>query len=76
MFEIDLLTLDSSSGESINRYHIECSISISSAFSKLTAKEFSPEKLKNGGGKAVNEELSDHLLYEFNPQNVDLLKEI
>ena len=45
-YEIDLLALEPVSGRGINRYHIEAGVSISGAYSKLTAKEFSPERLK------------------------------
>lgn len=45
-YEIDLLAIDVTPGARIRRYHIESSISISGPFSKLTAKPFSPEKLK------------------------------
>jgi hypothetical protein len=42
-YEIDLLAIDPVSGA---RFHIETSVSGSQAFSKLTAKEFSVERLK------------------------------
>jgi len=42
-YEIDILAVDPKNNE---KYHIECSVSISSAFSKLTAEEFSEEKFK------------------------------
>jgi hypothetical protein len=45
-FEIDLLALELLSTGKLSRYHVETSVSISSAFSKLTADEFSREKLK------------------------------
>jgi hypothetical protein len=44
-FEIDLLAIDPL-GRSPGRYHIESGVSISGAFSKLTAKTFSADKLK------------------------------
>lgn len=44
-YEIDLLAVDTSSPE-LKRYHIECGVSISGSFSKLTTKEFSTEFLK------------------------------
>ena len=44
-YEIDLLAVDSSSNTNIKRYHIECGVS-SGAYSKLTGKEFSQERLK------------------------------
>jgi len=45
-YEIDLLAIDTSSDEGLKRYHIESGVSISVAYSKLTAKPFSPEELK------------------------------
>ncbi len=44
--EIDLLAVEASSDKGIKRYHIESGVSISVAYSKLTAKQFSPERLK------------------------------
>ena len=45
-YEIDLLAIESSSDEGLKRYHIESGVSISGAYSKLTAKPFSEEVLK------------------------------
>ena len=45
-YEIDLLAIDTSSDEGLKRYHIESGVSISVAYSKLTAKPFSTEVLK------------------------------
>jgi hypothetical protein len=45
-YEADLLAVDVSSGKDVRRYHIECGVSISGGYSKLTAREFSPERLK------------------------------
>lgn len=45
-YEIDLLAVDPSSNTDVKRYHIECGVSISGAYSKLTRKEFSQERLK------------------------------
>ena len=42
-YEIDLLAIDPID---LSRYHIEVSVSISSGFSKLTAKPFSRKELK------------------------------
>ena len=42
-YEIDLIAIDPGT---LDRYHIETGVSISSSFSKLTAKDFSPQKLK------------------------------
>jgi hypothetical protein len=45
-YEIDLLAVDTTNPNTLDRYHIECGVSISGSFSKLTTKEFSPELLK------------------------------
>jgi len=42
-YEIDILAIDPAS---VDRYHIESGVSISGSYSKLTAKEYSDEKLK------------------------------
>jgi len=45
-YEIDLLAIDPSRGDVCKRYHIECGISISGAYSRLTGREFSLDQLK------------------------------
>lgn len=45
-YEIDLLAVDTKNPKKLGRYHIECGVSISGSFSKLTTKEFSTELLK------------------------------
>ncbi len=45
-YEIDLLAVDTTSPEQLGRYHIECGVSISGSYSKLTAKPFSKEQLR------------------------------
>mgnify|MGYP001601336576 CR=1 FL=1 len=50
--EIDLLAVDTSKENQTIKYHIEISVSISSNFSKLTAKEYNVEKYKEINGKA------------------------
>jgi hypothetical protein len=45
-YEVDLLAVDAASSGRIKRYHIECGVSISGSYSKLTDKEFSTELLK------------------------------
>lgn len=45
-YEIDLLAVDTTSPRRLGRYHIECGVSISGSYSKLTAKPFSTEQLK------------------------------
>ena len=51
-FEIDLLAIDITSPENITRFHTEFSISISTGFSKLTAKPFSLKHLRVRGHQA------------------------
>jgi hypothetical protein len=51
-YEADLLAVDVSSGKDVRRYHIECGVSISRSYSKLTAEKFSLEKLKERISKA------------------------
>lgn len=45
-YEIDLLAVDTRNRRKMKRYHVECGVSISGAYSKLTDKPFSPEDLK------------------------------
>ena|ERR1051326_3181964 len=45
-YEIDLLAVDTTSSDGVGRYHIECGVSISGSYSKLTAKPFSTEQLR------------------------------
>lgn len=45
-YEVDLLAVDPSSDDDLKRYHIECGVSISHSYSKLTAKDFSQDRLK------------------------------
>lgn len=45
-YEIDLLSVDTTSPKKLRRYHIECGVSISGSYSKLTDKPFSTEHLK------------------------------
>ena len=45
-YEIDLLAVDTTDPSHLGRYHIECGVSISGSYSKLTAKPFSTEQLK------------------------------
>ena len=44
-YEIDLLAVDTTSPK-LRRYHIECGVSISGSYSKLTDKPFSTDDLK------------------------------
>lgn len=50
-YEIDLLAVDTTSPK-LRRYHIECGVSISDSFSKLTDKPFSTVDLKTRGKQA------------------------
>jgi hypothetical protein len=45
-YEIDLLAIDPLPEKSRGLYHIECGVSISGGYSRLTAKEFSRARLK------------------------------
>lgn len=45
-YEIDLLAVDTTAAKSVRRYHVECGVSISGSYSKLTDKPFSQEDLK------------------------------
>src|SRR5262245_42782484 len=45
-YEVDLLAVDTTSPKKLKRYHIECGVSISGSYSKLTAKPFSTEQLR------------------------------
>jgi len=45
-YEIDLLAVCPSPNTNIKRYHIECGVSISGTYSRLTGKEFSEQRLR------------------------------
>jgi hypothetical protein len=45
-YEVDLLAVDTTSPNNLGRYHIECGVSISGSYSKLTDKPFSTEQLR------------------------------
>ena len=45
-YEIDLLAVDTTNPRKLRRYHVECGVSISGSYSKLTTKAFSPDRLK------------------------------
>jgi hypothetical protein len=45
-YEIDLLAVDTTSPKKLGRYHVECGVSISGSYSKLTAKPFSTERFR------------------------------
>lgn len=45
-YEIDLIAVNPSKDKKFERYHIECGVSISGSYSKLTARKFSEDRLK------------------------------
>ena len=45
-YEVDLLAIAADEHGDVRRWHIECGVSISGSFSKLTAKPFSKSELK------------------------------
>jgi len=61
-FEIDLLAIDVTNLEDTKRYHIESSISISTGFSKLTAKPFSLELLRQRSHQAEQRHTIDFFI--------------
>ena len=45
-YEVDLLAVDTTAPRKLRRYHVECGVSISGSYSKLTDKHFSTDQLK------------------------------
>jgi len=45
-YEVDLLAIATDEHGDVQRWHVECGVSISGSFSKLTAKSFSHSELK------------------------------
>ena len=45
-YEVDLLAVDTTHPRRLRRFHIECGVSISGSYSKLTDKPFSTKELK------------------------------
>ena len=39
-YEVDLLAVDTTTPQRLRRYHVECGVSISGSYSKLTDKPF------------------------------------
>ena len=60
--EIDLLAIDLAVREEPERFHIETSISISTGFSKLTAKPFSVEQLRQRVQQAEQRRTIDYFV--------------
>jgi len=48
-YEIDLLAVAPTGSDGFRRFHVECGVSISGAFSKLTDRDYSDEALKVRG---------------------------
>jgi hypothetical protein len=69
-YEIDLLAINiNESG--VNRYHIECGVSISGGYSKLTTNEFSPDMLKIRVKQAGQRRTLGYFIeHKFNNPNV------
>jgi hypothetical protein len=75
-YEVDLLAVDVSA-DSIQRFHLECGVSISGGYSKLTAKAFSPELLKERIHKAGQRRTIGYFIdHKFrNPHVLERLRE-
>lgn len=70
-YEIDLLAIASDTVGQIERWHIECGVSISASFSKLTAKSFSAEQLKKRvHGPSQRRTVGYFVKRKFNPPEV------
>jgi hypothetical protein len=70
-YEIDLLALDPSPRSNVRRYHIECGVSISGVFSKLTGKDFSQERLKRRGEQAGQRRTIGYFIQrKFGPKEI------
>jgi hypothetical protein len=70
-YEIDLLAIEPSSSTNIKRYHIECGVSISGAYSKLTGKEFSQERLKKRAEQAGQRRTIGYFIQrKFGPKEI------
>jgi len=69
-YEIDLLAVDASSDAGVKRYHIESGVSISGAYSKLTANEFSLEMLRDRDKQAKQRRTIGYFERKFNSKGV------
>jgi hypothetical protein len=76
-YEIDLLALDTTKAKKLGRFHIECGVSISGSYSKLTAKDFSEKDLKTRVKAAGQRRTIGYFLYRKfnNPEVLKKLKE-
>lgn len=74
-YEVDLLAVDTRQ-PTLQRYHIECGVSISSSYSKLTTKEFSTEFLKERVKAAGQRRTLDYFIHrKFNiPEVLEKIK--
>lgn len=69
-YEIDLLAVDTSKHR-MKRYHIESGVSISGAYSKLTDKPFSKERLKRRVEQAGQRRTIGYFIHrKFNPKEI------
>lgn len=75
-YEVDLLAIDASQ-PTLKRYHIECGVSISSSYSKLTTKEFSTAFLKERVKAAGQRRTLDYFIHrKFNiPEVLEKIKD-
>jgi hypothetical protein len=72
-YEVDLLAVDLSAAGGTKRYHIECSVSISGSFSRLTARPFSTEQLKDRiKAPEQRRTMGFYLQRKFEPEEVAL----
>jgi len=60
--EIDLLAVSTKNPRKLGRYHIECGVSISGSYSKLTTKEFSLPMLRERGKTAGQRRTLDYFI--------------
>lgn len=69
--EVDLLAVDLREPGEPKRYHIECGVSISGAFSKLTAKPYSTERRQQRVHAPEQRRTIDFFIqHKFNPEAV------
>jgi hypothetical protein len=70
-YEVDLLAIEPCLGDDVRRYHIESGVSISGAYSKLTAKEFSLDRFKSRLGQAEQRRTLGYFIdRKFGPEEV------
>ena len=70
-YEVDLLAVDTKAPKSLVRYHIECGVSISGSYSKLTAKPYSIDRIRDRIQQAGQRRTIGYFLErKFNQQHV------